>query len=243
MAQVRGKPAAGASIRYFADRLGNPDVPSVFDFGEARADDQGRFVLERVIPGDIRVTQGFGDGANFKAWPSGTLLEVRPGETAGAEFVDKGRPVVARIVPPAGFDAKADYTIYSQCSVQNDRSLPSIPKGEIAKNGEPATTSFKRWWASAEGHEYRRKRYIGAVTLRADGTIRAENVPPGDYRLQLTYSAHRIHGLGGSSQRIAYATKKFTIPEIPGGRSDEPFDLGVIRPELKKTSDAGEPAP
>ena len=28
------------------------------------------------------------------------------------------------------------------------------------------------------------------------------------------------------SQRIANATKKFTIPEIPGGRSDEPFDLG-----------------
>ena len=50
VARVGSKPAAGAAIRYFSDRLGNPDVPYVSDSGATTADEQGRFVLEGVVP-------------------------------------------------------------------------------------------------------------------------------------------------------------------------------------------------
>ncbi len=231
VARVRGEPAPGASICYFGDRIHDPDVPDIFDSGEAKADDRGRFVLDRVVPGDVRVTQGFGEGTNFTAWPTSSLIEVRPGETARAEFRELGRPVIAKIVPPAAFDSMADYTVFSQCSIESTRPRIPYPRGELSKSGELKTTWAKRWFFSAEGREYRRKAYVGQAKLQSDGTIRAENLTPGDYRLRLTYSADPLIGLGAKPERIAFATTKFTIPEIPGGRSDEPFDLGVIRPE------------
>ena len=41
-------------------------------------------------------------------------------------------------------------------------------------------TWAKRWWASAEGHEYRRNRFrIGQAKLQPDGTIRRRGRAPG----------------------------------------------------------------
>jgi hypothetical protein len=92
----------------------------------------------------------------------------------------------------------------------------------------------KPWWASAEGHEYRRNRFhLGQAKLDPDGTIHADDVPPGDYRLRLTYSAGPFRGFARTG-RFAIATTKFTIPAIPGGSTEEPFDLGVLTPEVKE---------
>jgi beta-lactamase regulating signal transducer with metallopeptidase domain/protocatechuate 3,4-dioxygenase beta subunit/peroxiredoxin len=244
VARIGARPAAAAAIRYFGDRLGNPDVPYVMDSGEVRADDQGRFVLDHVVPGDVRVSRQFGKGNEAKGWSNGVLVEVKPGETARAEIGGRGRPVVAKIATPPGFDPKADYAVHSEFEVESDR--PHIPysKDLLAKRDNSLIEWGKRWWASAEGHEYRRHFYrFGQAKLQPDGTIRVEDVPPGSYRLNLTYSADPVRGMGISPDRIAHATKQFTIPEIPGGRSDEPFDLGVLRPRLKQTLRVGQPAP
>jgi hypothetical protein len=132
-----GKPAAGAAIRYSADRIGNFDIPHIYDSGKTRTDDQGRFVLERVLAGDVRVARE------------------------------------------------------------------------------------RRWFS------------FSSAKLEADGTIRVDDVPPGEYRLSLKYTADPFRGAGLSPDRVAFATKQFTMPEIPGGHSDEPFDLGVLRPRPK----------
>jgi len=69
--------------------------------------------------------------------------------------------------------------------------------------------------------------------LEPDGTLHADDVPPGDYRLRLTYSAGPIDGRGRSRQS-ASVTTTFTIPAIPGGSTEEPLDLGVLKPEVVK---------
>jgi beta-lactamase regulating signal transducer with metallopeptidase domain/protocatechuate 3,4-dioxygenase beta subunit len=242
VATMRGVPVPGASIHYFADRIHDPAVPEIFDFGQATADDHGRFQLERVIPGDLRVSQVLRMGSRFTRRPGDAIVEVRPGETAHVEFREYGRPVVARVAPPAGFDLTADYTVFSEYSIESNRPRIPFPEAELARTGEPRMIWAKRWFASAEGREYRRKSYGAKATIRSDGTLRAENLTPGDYRLRLTYSAYPLQGIGVSPSRIAYATKRFTIPEIPGGRTDEPFDLGVIRPEPEQPLEVGQPA-
>lgn len=219
-------------------------MPSVFDSGEVKVDDQGRFVLERVVPGDVRVYGGFIEGPIFRAWSNGALVVVSPGETVRADVGGKGRPVIAKVVAPEGFDPKADYTVYSEFEIASDRPRIPYPKEVLAKRDESMVAWGKRWWASAEGHEYRRTWYSHAqVKLQPDGTIRAEDVPPGEYRLSLTFTTDPLRVIGSSYGRIAYATKQFTIPEIPDGRSDEPFDLGVLRPKRKQTLEVGQPAP
>lgn len=231
VARIGGKPAAGAAIRYFADRLGNPDVPRVSDEGETKADAIGRFVLERILPGDVRVARSFGDAADFRGWSNGVLLEVKPGETARAEVGGLGRPVIATIAIPPGFDPKADYVAYSEFEIESPR--PPIAHAKEAANTKnwSATEWANRWWASPEGHEYRRHYYrFRQAKLRPDGTIRAEDIPSGDYVLRLYLRADPVRGPAAPG-RTASVSRRFTIPEIPGGRSDEPFDLGVLKPE------------
>ena len=126
-------------------------------------------------------------------WSGGALLEVRPGETARAELGGKGRPVLARIAMPPGFDPKRFYAANSQFEIVSDRPEIPFPK-ELQGTKDGAMDDWlRRWWASKEGRDYRRGfiRLHGA-RLPKDGTIRLEDVPPGAYRLDLMYSADPI---------------------------------------------------
>ncbi len=234
IARIGGKPASGAELRSFLNRLGNPDVAHISDTGKARADADGFFALDHVVPGDVRVSLGFGEGRNLPSWSNGTLVEVRAGETARVEVGGTGRPVIARIAVPDGFDPKADYAPFSEFELQSDRpSIPYPPEILASSDGSMATWGT-RWWESAEGRAYRRNWFhLGQAKLQPDGTIRVDDVPPGEHRLSLTYSADPIYGQGSSAGRFAFATRQFTIPPIPGGRTDEPFDLGTLHPQPK----------
>jgi beta-lactamase regulating signal transducer with metallopeptidase domain/thiol-disulfide isomerase/thioredoxin/protocatechuate 3,4-dioxygenase beta subunit len=244
VARFGTRPAAGAEVRYSNDRLGNPDVPFVSDGGKTTADAEGRFVLERVAPGDVRVARSFAPGSGSKGWSYGALVEVRPGETVGVALGGQGRPVVAKVVPPAGFDPKADYTAFSEFEIESDRPTIPYPNELRARHDGSMFTWGRLWWASAEGHEYRRRLFaFRQANLRPDGTIRAEDVPPGEYRLRLTYTADPLDVRVASPERFAYATKQFTIPEVPGVQSDEPFDLGVLRPKPRAALKVGQAVP
>ncbi len=237
VARAGSQPAAGAVVRSNSDRLGTDDVPSLFDNAESTTDDQGRFVLERVVPGDVRVVRGSGDATSI-------LVQVKHGETARAELGGLGRPVIARIAPPAGFDPNGDYTVNSRVEVVSDRPNIPYPTELLARRDRSMIDWARRWWASAEGHEYRRNWFrFGPAKLQSDGTILVDDVPPGEYRLNLMYTTDPFRGIPASSDRIAFATKQFTIPPIPDGRSDEPFDLGVLRARPKQTLQVGQPAP
>lgn len=227
-ARIGSKPAAGENVRSFLDRLSEREVAELSDFADARTDAAGRFVLERVVPGDRRVQI-----AADLSYSYGTLVEVRPGETVREALGGTGRPVDARIAPPPGFDPEADYVTNSRVEIVSDRPMTPYPK-EVLDQGRDAVLRWgRRWWATAEGRDYRREYVIIRVQLQPDGTLRAEDLPPGEYRLELTYTAAAPRERDSVRDRIAYATRRFTIPPIPGGRSDEPFDLGVLHPGPK----------
>ena len=241
---IRGKSAAGAAVRYFSDRIGGLDLPEVWASGKTKADDHGRFVFERVIPGDVRVTRDFGDGPNLKAWSNGSLVEVRAGETARAVVGQGGRTVVAKIVPPREFESNTNAVLHSEFEIESDRPSIPYPRELLAKHDGSVITWAKSWWSSAQGHEYRRRWYrLGQAKLEPDGTIRVDDVPAGDYRLKLRYAADPIHGPGVAHERVAFTTKEFTVPELSSGRTDEPVVLGVLRPVRKQSLQIGEAAP
>lgn len=55
--------------------------------------------------------------------------------------------------------------------------------------------------------------------------------------------ADSIYGPAGATGRTTFATRQFTIPEIPGGQSDEPYDLGTLHPRPKQALKVGQAAP
>lgn len=79
------------------------------------------------------------------------------------------------------------------------------------------------------------------VVVNPDGSFRAEDVPAGAYNLILI-SGDEARGTP-ISEAIAQANAQFTIAEMPGGRSDEPLDLGTLHASINQRISPGQDAP
>ena len=80
---------------------------------------------------------------------------------------------------------------------------------------------------------------FAAANIDKDGRFRIEDIPSGRHRLEVRVNAPS-QGAGGPV--IGRAQRDFTMPEMPGGRSNEPLDLGTITVKLE-TLQIGDLAP
>ena len=72
------------------------------------------------------------------------------------------------------------------------------------------------------------------LKVTEDGSFRVDDVPAGTYRLTTWLTSLAVFELNAASgRRIANLEHFFTVPEMPGGRSDEPFDLGTVTVSLR----------
>ncbi len=244
-ARTGAKPASGAEIRYGSDRIANRDIPYVLASGRTKADARGRFIFDRVIPGDVRVAFQYERRASgLQASTNGTLVEVKSGEVAQVKMGGSGRALVARIAPPLGFDPNADYTSFSAFNIGSDRPMIPYPQELLARRDGSMIEWARKWRASPEGRAYRRDWFqLQWAPLQSDGTVRVEDLPPGDYQLTLTYTTDPISMRVRSPERTAHAFRQFRIPEVPGAASGQPFDLGILRPRPRRMLKIGELAP
>ena len=207
------------------------DGPWFDNGGVIQADADGRFRIDRVMAGDLRVARVNAEEPGTPGFWYGTVVRLTPGEEARVEVGGMGRPVVARIEPPDGFDPKANYRLHSEFTIASNRPVVPDPPANVDRSNNSVRAWTTAFLASAEGLAYRRDWFSASqIKLMPDGTIRLDDVPAGDFKLALTFSADPIYGLTVAPERVAFATRTFTIPPIPGGRSDEPFDLGLIEP-------------
>jgi RNA polymerase sigma factor (sigma-70 family) len=68
------------------------------------------------------------------------------------------------------------------------------------------------------------------VHISVDGRIRAENVGPGIYKLRIGIHEPPPDDACGWGRVIGEYSREFTVLAIPGGVSDDPLDLGDLRP-------------
>ena len=80
------------------------------------------------------------------------------------------------------------------------------------------------------------------MNFSQDGSFRIEDVPGGKYSLRI-----ELHEPGGSQPfnqpLIGTLTREIVVPDSPGGRSDEAFDLGALEMTARHSLKAGKPAP
>ena len=86
------------------------------------------------------------------------------------------------------------------------------------------------WLKTSEGKAYDRSKRAYDIDVRPDGRFRVEDVPAGKYELHVEVRGPR-QGVPRYRPEVANTTEEITVPEMPGGRSDEPLDVGTI--ELK----------
>ena len=69
-------------------------------------------------------------------------------------------------------------------------------------------------------------------TIKKDGSFRVEDVPAGDYVLFFSVYALPESENSFPTKRIGMVTHSFHVPDMKGGESDEPFDLGELELEV-----------
>jgi uncharacterized GH25 family protein len=73
---------------------------------------------------------------------------------------------------------------------------------------------------------------ILALNFDEDGSFRTDDVPAGDYTIVVSAYGPPPNSQSRRGERIGILSRAFTVPEIPGARSDEPFDLGELELEV-----------
>ncbi len=175
-------------------------------------------------------------------------VEVRSGETTRFDIRRLGRPVTARLVMPEGLAADYDWRL-AMVSVETPPEhvdLPAPPKPPLPegvdpqKDREAAMKWYHEWQTTDEGKRFQEEvdRYnellrrsqpteVCRTDVRPDGSLVFADVPVGEF--QLTARAYRLLEQGGGRRvLIASLTHPFKVPEMPGGSSAEPVDLGEL---------------
>jgi beta-lactamase regulating signal transducer with metallopeptidase domain/protocatechuate 3,4-dioxygenase beta subunit len=212
---------------------------------EATTDDEGRFQFDKVIPtNDLHVGRHDpGDGPG-RIWSLGVPVRVEPGATATVTIGGRGRPVVGRVELPEGWTAPVDFTEDSSAGIESNRPWTPYPlelfRGKTSLQDGESSRWLQQWRESAEGRDYRDRRVAESIGLSPDGSFRLDDVPAGEYRLSLRVNEQAPFGETGPFARLVQV---FTVPPVPGGRSDEPLDLGPLRLRPRVTLKPGDPAP
>ncbi len=222
-----------------------------------RADGEGKFVFERVLPIAVEIYHQ----PKVRDNPMGIIprsqttgLFLQSGETRGVTLGGKGRPVIGRLVVH-GYDGQIDYradvqtieTVVPQPVEMPDMNamrdiarLFDASKREFAEN--LAAEKMRAFYQTDAGRQYLFSQHRYALNFSQDGSFRIEDVPSGKYNLRI--ELHEPDGDQPFNQPlIGMLTKEIVVPDLPGGRSDEPFDLGALEMTARHSLKAGKPAP
>lgn len=239
-------------------------------FLQTKTDSSGQFSFEKVPPINIQVyhSPDVRDGMQGTIPMSqARSFSLRPGEVKALTLGGQGRPVTGELVvngyegtiewradvhnlelilPPReevpDFMARSrEQSAQIQAADSEDEKKRLI--AEMQKSREEAVARQRQFYATPAGKEYyfQHRRY--ALNFSDDGSFRVEDVPGGKYRLRVDLREGGGGPMNFSAPRIASLDKEFTIPDAPGGRSDEPFDLGKIEMQARKVVSTGKPAP
>jgi thiol-disulfide isomerase/thioredoxin len=244
--------------------------PPIQLFLNTKTDAEGRFVFEKVAPVAVEVYHEpkVRDGRlGIVPQSQTTKLQLRPGETNRLTLGGKGRPVVGRIVVN-GYEGKIDWRAdvqHLEAVVPEPSGMPSFAslskaygdemrtaktdeqkaaaRAQYESQREDLNAQLQAFYATDAGrsHHFAKARY--ALNFQQDGTFRIEDVRGGSYSLNLDLREGDGAPSRFSAPMIANLRKPIEIPGDPGGRSDEPYDLGTIVLVARNSMKSGKAAP
>lgn len=86
----------------------------------------------------------------------------------------------------------------------------------------------REFFATERGRNFHFASRKYALNFAEDGTFRIEDVPGGKYTLRVELREPGESMNRFSARPIAFIQQEIEVPESPGGRADEPYDLGTL---------------
>ncbi len=175
----------------------------------ALSDQDGKFAFATVPPGEYRISLESMAAAGSQS----TIAAVRSGETSEVTLGGMGRPVIGRVVV-IGIDSQIDWSRVGHALV---RKLPDV---QVPSRADIA--AYNAWAETEEGRNRIRLQRQYGFRIEPDGSFRVEDVEAGTYTMNILVPPNPGHPMASIRTEIV-------VPEIPGGRSDTPLDLGVLK--------------
>ena len=237
--RIGARPAAGEAVHLSVHQESGDDEPRPYFNYETTADARGHYVIERVPPGKVYVSREIKLSDRMTGYSHTTAVEVKAGQSARADIGGTGRPVVGRVIAPGG--KKVDWSFGST------GFRAAQPELDIPKDLSPEQRArwYEEWSKTPEGKAYQeRSQRNYSVKVQSDGTFRVDDIPAGQYDLNITVNEplpENQAGIGGDL--LGSVTHKVNVPEMPGGRSDLPLDVGTLELAIARRIKVGEPVP
>ncbi len=249
------KPDAGAELAiYQRSVFMEPSQPRIYHQLSAKADADGKFRFPRVVPGEIAVgkqvsvTRGPG---MMTAFSQTTNAIAKAGETTKVQIGGVGRAVVGRVEIPPSLAGRKSYH-FGFSAIETNAKPPNFDVPPEVHELEPAARKqwFDEWKKSEAGQAYMKatkehqesvRRF--ALVVDQNGQFRADDIPEGDYVIRIQVYEATPAGSSNFEQELAVGSKEFTITPMPGGRSDDPLDVGAVSLQAITTLKVGDVAP
>jgi RNA polymerase sigma factor (sigma-70 family) len=233
-------PLAGQTIQLSRSRFGSKFERDTFRTHHdttTETDAAGHYIFPRVAPGDAWISwladRGSKPGNKYSVQTR--YFDIQPGQSLIADIGGRGRPVTGRAVL-ADSDAQLKY--YGSVWPK-PLHLTRPPPNWSELSAEEQTALMAAWEKSPDAKLYNQEKAPIDYRPAADGTFIVRDLSAGDYRLFVGSWANGPM----TSPMISRGNVLLTIPEMPGGRSDEPLDVGEIRTYLVAPLRTGDPAP
>jgi hypothetical protein len=213
-----------------------PDEIRIQDGLSATADADGSCAIDRVPPGTWTVARRVQISTNMSSDASLQTVDVAPGKTVTVNVGGTGRPVVGKVVLAPSLAARTDWQ-YGFCQIVTRNNVvfeePPMPFLVRLLPMERQQQWMQNWLKTDDGKVYmanRQKQMAGLgrypLPIGADGLFRVDDVPAGHYEISI--SLQHIDPQRGYGQQIGMGGAEFTVPEMPGGRSDEPLQIDPV---------------
>jgi beta-lactamase regulating signal transducer with metallopeptidase domain/uncharacterized GH25 family protein len=197
--------------------------PEPLNYGDndykARTDNEGRFVLTFVPPGEHILARMVPEGN--RSWTSDRLgvVDIKAGETKQVELGANGRTVIGKVrvigtnAPPDWHQGQLQLQTYSKLLEQFQQARTQDQRMEIMRS-----PSYQK--EAMNIHDY-------PATLSPDGSFKAEDVVPGKYDLNI--QLFKPGPMAFPPAQITYlkSTREVNVPEAVGS-NDARVDVGTI---------------
>ena len=232
------RPAANERVVAYNDVTRYDETGRRFNFVsfglEAKTDSTGRFTFDKVPPGRCRVfRQERRSRTGFESHE--TSVRVKAGTVTEVALGGSGRPVIGKAALPGATRPIDWQAVAVHLTLKTADDLGARPKRDDFSSRDAYVEAMDHFFAAVDA----RRRFGGFCD--SDGSFRLPDVPAGTYKLEIVVRDSKLdsvtpHDISDRDEEIASLVREITVPEVPGGQSNEPLDLGLL--ELVAKQDA-----
>jgi RNA polymerase sigma factor (sigma-70 family) len=192
----------------------------------ADTDAQGNFVFERLPYGDFNLYLFPG---LYRPFTHETPVQVESGKTVAVQIGGTGGTVTGKFVLSDPSHAINWATQTRNAIISTIRKLPPVPPD---LTGDARRQWVQAYWQSEAGLAESRAMRSYPLTVEADGTFTAEDVPPGSYNLSGVVLSQPFDesDMRGSlrAPRIGSLSQEIVVPESANNPASDAVNLGTV---------------